>query len=88
MYAAGHDLTWNKLNELNMMATLKLCAVRVYVTKASVAARTGTEQASAKLGGLHQQASPCYHHLDLLRRIRVKNPSNTTQFLLSELKYF
>jgi hypothetical protein len=88
MYATGHDFTWNKLSELNMMAASKSCAVRVYVTKASVAARTGTEEANAKLGGLHQQALPCYHHLDLLRRICVKNPSDAMQFLLSKLEYF
>jgi hypothetical protein len=36
-----------------MTATLKLCAVRVYVTKASVAARTGIEAARAKLRELN-----------------------------------
>jgi len=49
MDVAENDFTWNKLNELNMTATLKLCAVMVYVTKASVAARTGIEIASAML---------------------------------------
>jgi hypothetical protein len=53
IYDTGNAVTWNKLNELNMIATLKLCAVRVYVTKASVAARTGSEVASAKLCGLN-----------------------------------
>lgn len=48
MNIIGCRRSWNKLSELNMIATLKLCAVRVYVTKASVAARTGSEVASAK----------------------------------------
>jgi hypothetical protein len=39
----------NRESEEKMMASLKLCAVRVYVTKASVAARPGTENAAAML---------------------------------------
>jgi hypothetical protein len=39
MYDAEKNFTWNKLSELNMIATLKLCAVRVYVMKA----RCGSE---------------------------------------------
>jgi hypothetical protein len=49
IYAAGKNLTWNRVSEENIMATLKLWAVRVYVTKASVAARTGSEVDNAKL---------------------------------------
>lgn len=36
-------LTWNRVNDEKMMATSKLVFVEVYVTKASVAAKTGIE---------------------------------------------
>jgi hypothetical protein len=41
--------TWNKENDEKMIATLKSCAVAVYVTKDILAARTGIENANAIL---------------------------------------
>lgn len=51
----NHDLklsslnTWNKLRDEKMMATSKPATTCVYVTKARVAARIGSEKAIATL---------------------------------------
>ena len=41
--------SWKSESEEKMIATLKSCAVAVYVTNAIVAASTGTEKAAAML---------------------------------------
>ena len=67
VYVAEKNLTWNRLSDENMTATLKLCSVRVYVTKDRVAARTGSEVASAKLKWIESITRRCAIYLDLLR---------------------